>query len=126
MDDKTKTLSDAELEQVFEASIRHAPEPQGDLFAAILADAEAVAETRTHPAPVPEPVHNTWFGLAEIWRGIGGVPGFAGLAAAMVVGVGVGLNPPDMLASVGTDYFGVSDTYVLDLVPDLEGALVDG
>ena len=124
MTDRTKPLSEAELESLFAASRETTPEMSGDLFAAILADAEQVQSEALVPA-VPPPTSRS-FGLRGLWQVLGGAPGFAGLAAVGLVGVGVGLNPPDVLALLADGYLGVSDAYVFDLVPDIEGGLIDG
>ena len=41
----------------------------------------------------------------------------AGLAGVAIVGAGLGLNPPALLETLETSYFGLSDVYVLDMMP---------
>ena len=54
------------------------------------------------------------------------MPSAVGLAGVAIVGVGLGLNPPALLETLETSYFGLSDVYVLDMMPDLQGDLIDG
>ncbi|MCC1492180.1 dihydroorotate dehydrogenase [Cognatishimia sp. F0-27] len=71
------------------------PEPARDLLARIEADGAAVqAERRNRDAVRSQPPW--WRGMLEA---LGGAPSLAGLAAASVAGLWIGIAPPEAAAS---------------------------
>ncbi|MEO0678100.1 MAG: hypothetical protein AAFZ02_11150 [Pseudomonadota bacterium] len=114
-----KELSEAELEAFFAASDRAAPLPSADLFARILADAEA-EQARTPEAPqVPA---RGW--AARLADTLGGWAGISGLAGAVATGLIVGIFPPDALLSL-TDGLFAASTFS-DYVPAFDAVAFDG
>ncbi|PRX35086.1 hypothetical protein SAMN05216257_102439 [Meinhardsimonia xiamenensis] len=91
-----RALGEAELELFFEAARSQAPEPPSRLMARILADAEgalaapaAARATRRRPS-LP----------ALVGRVLGGWPALAGLSAAAVAGLAIGLGAPETVEGV--------------------------
>ncbi len=121
MTDK-RPLDDTELDGLFTAAQDAAPVPSDDLMARILADAEA--EIAVAPAPVPMPRR----GILRMALGvIGGWPAAAGLAAAAVTGVMIGLASPDALESLSGGALSADGGYALDdLVPSYGDLLGEG
>ena len=107
-DDKRQ---EAALGAFFDAARDSAPEASADLLARVLDGAEAeqarIAARREVPAP---PRAGLW---ARIRQGLGGYPAVAGLAAAGVAGVWIGLALPEVLID------GVGGDYLVDVAPDL-------
>lgn len=104
---------DGALDRLFDLARGVAPPVSGDLMARILADAEAQA-----PVPVPVAASAATVG----WRGwvdaIGGWPAMGGLALATVVGVVIGINPPQGLSSITSGILG--ETLELQLSADAD------
>lgn len=102
---------DGALDRLFDLARGVAPPVSGDLMARILADAEAEASV-----PVPVAASAATVG----WRGwvdaIGGWPAMGGLALATVVGVVIGINPPQGLSSITSGILG--ETLELQLSAD--------
>jgi len=84
-------MSDQDLDQLFAAARRSAPEPEPDFLAA-LGDAavEALAA-----APMPEARQEGIWSQISTW--LGGWGGVGGLVAATVAGVWIGVSPPALL-----------------------------
>lgn len=128
MTDKTPkpALSEAELDRLFEAGRTARPEPSGGLMARILADAEVQAQAQAVRIAVPPaPVRRRgWLGraLAEI----GGWPAAAGLAAAAVAGLTIGVVSPGALDSLSGGYLSVDGTQADDLLPSYAILLGEG
>lgn len=102
-----------------------APEVSAELLARVLGDAETVQAE--FAAPLPErstaPVQRGF--LAQIGAALGGWPAFAGLAAASVCGLWLGVSPPEGLSDMAALYLGGEDT-LLDPVSGFDLALVEG
>lgn len=123
MSDHTQPkLTDAQVTDLLGSLSLDGAEPSADFMAKVLADAEAVQQT-FYPAPVPAVKPRRFW---SVFQALGGMPAAAGFAAAAVVGVGIGLNPPSVMDSLSLGLLGGSDVYLLELVPDLQGALIDG
>ena len=92
------------------------PEPSGDLFARIMADADATLAARTAPAATrTRPRRGMILALAAA---IGGWPAFASMATAAVAGVWIGVSAPDVLAEVTGGLIQSADSYAIeDLAP---------
>jgi len=115
------------LERAFAAARACPPEPSGALLAAILSDAAAAqpdgAGTFMHPARP----RGFW---GALWRGLGGWPAGAALAASVVLGVALGYGAPDPVARIGAAVLGSSLSEGLasggDTADDSAGALFSG
>ncbi|TNF23246.1 MAG: hypothetical protein EP318_00725 [Rhodobacteraceae bacterium] len=95
------------------------PEVPAGLMARVLADAERVqAGFVTQALPQPAPRAGLW---AQIGAVLGGWPALAGLAAASVCGLWLGLNPPQGLSDTAAVYYS-DDTALLDPVSGFEFA----
>lgn len=107
-DDKGR---EAALEAFFDAARDCAPVASADLLARVLDGAEA-EQTRiaARRAVTPPPRAGLW---ARIRQGLGGYPAVAGLAAAGLAGVWIGLALPEVLLD------GAGVDYVVDVAPDL-------
>ena len=117
---KQTHLTEENLDALFDAVQRTAPDPSGTAMARWVADAEAaaagyvpqIAPQNVSPAPQP-PM------LKELWAGIGGWIGGFGLATATVAGVALGFNPPEAMTTLLA--LGADDSYLVSLTPDLIG-----
>lgn len=108
-----------ELGAFFAAAKVRTPEPGTALFARVMADAEAVqagfalAPVATSPA-LGSTVRAR---LAVIWQALGGWPSVAGLSAATVAGLWIGIAPPAALGTVAPILKGGAATFVIDAEP---------
>ena len=118
--DKT-AFDEAELDRFFAAGRAEAPVPSDALLARILADADARA---VPAAPRPPASRSGWF--AELLAGIGGWPAAAGIAAAAMTGVTIGMATPEMLDSLSGGYLSVGGTQADDLLPSYAALLGEG
>lgn len=100
MTDK-RPLDDTELDGLFDAARARAPRPSEALLRRIEADALA-EQSRTGaaaPGAAPRPGR-----LAALLAAIGGWPAAAGLAAATVAGLAVGLGTPQVVDTLSGGY----------------------
>lgn len=101
---------DAFLDALFDAE-RQArkgsdPEVPPELLARVLADAETV-QAGFATAALPERAAPKRPGLlAQLGAALGGWPAFAGLAAASVCGLWIGISPPESLSDTASIYYG--------------------
>ena len=90
------------LDQMFAEAATHQPAASPDLTERVLADAMAA-----QPVGVGRlPVARGWW--SNLLSAIGGVPGAGGLVAASIVGLWIGVSPPEVLpinAAGLWDYF---------------------
>ena len=112
------------LDVHFEAARAHAAAPSEALLARVLADAEAVRPVPTAAAPSAKG-RGMAGAMRDAIRAIGGWPAAAGLVAATLVGVWIGVSLP---AGISAYLAGGDMAYIVDLAPgagyDLsEGAL---
>lgn len=105
------------------------PEVSADVLARVLGDAEAVQAGFAAPLKTREnaaamiPQRTGW--LSQISAALGGWPAFAGLAAASVCGLWLGISPPDGLNDMATLFMEGGDT-LLDPVSGFDLALGEG
>ncbi|WP_246175755.1 hypothetical protein [Roseovarius bejariae] len=113
-DDRQETR----LEAAFEAARAARPEPSAELMARVLADAEA-AQAGFAPAPAPRPRSGY---LRQFFETLGGWPAMAGLTAAGVAGIWLGVSPDVGLSDALASYLGAGDTasYTVDVMPGAE------
>lgn len=118
-----RDLTGADLDLLFEGARRAPPIPPGDLTARVLAGAEAMRPSAAGRRSAAAG-HRIW---AELWRGLGGWPGAAGLATAAAAGVWIGASASGVLGAATADYLGTATepVYVVDTVADL-GFGLDG
>lgn len=108
-DDKNE---DAMLTVFFDAARNEAPIPSGNVTVRILADADA-AQITARARRVAPPARGF---LASVYDALGGWPAMAGLSAATVAGVLIGVNPPPGLSDQLSGLLGMSDAaYLIDL-----------
>ena len=114
-------MTDTELDALFGAARDATPEPGADLLARIAADAEA-------EMPVTAAVAAPRLGLlARAAAAVGGWPAAAGLAAAAVTGLVIGLGSAGTLSDLSAGYLVADAGYQLeDLMPSVGGLLGDG
>ena len=108
MTDDEKKL---DLEVYFEASRQEVPQPSVALMDRIMVDIDRVAdEQEAHAPKVSSPSL-----FERILDGIGGWPTLSGMATAGIVGVVVGVSPPDVVTEfTSTVLNGTSDFYLVD------------
>ncbi len=85
-----KTLKPDELETLFAAARGHAPEARPAFLATLAQEAAAAQRPNQQAAPAVPPVRTGGW-TALVWQALGGWPGTAGLAAASLAGVAIGL-----------------------------------
>lgn len=115
---------DDEMDAIFAAARAHAPEPDADFLARVLDDAEAVqngfaaphASARAHRGPAP--------GLRGVFAALGGWPAVAGLGAAAVTGLWIGVAPPESLSTTAQMVW--AEDVTLAFEPDLGTDLFPG
>lgn len=104
---------DEQLGMYFDAMRRSPPDPSPDFLARVMADAE-----RAQP-DAPGLAQATGPAVPGIGRRVvdmlGGWPALAGLAACLVLGVGIGVNPPQGVADVASYYLGTQTDAVMGL-----------
>lgn len=107
-DDSEKMV---DLESFFEAGRSDAPEPSVALMSRISGDIDLVADEREAVT-----INVTRDGIFKrILDGIGGWPALSGMATAGIVGIAVGVSPPEVISEFTTTYFnGTSDLYLVD------------
>ncbi len=96
-----------------------------DLLARVLGDAEAVQAEQAAPVfKTPAPARRPSL-IAQIGAALGGWPAFAGLAAASMCGVWLGVSPPEGLSDTAMLYLGSTDT-VLDPISGFDFDIGEG
>lgn len=122
----TTPENDDFLDAFFDDAKKSTPDMPDGLMARMMADAQAETDRRAKIAVATAP-KSFW---SQIWGAVGGWPALAGLSAATLTGVWIGLNPPaavsDTMAQVlGQDGTAVSD-YMFDPVSGFELAMLEG
>ncbi|MCO6382819.1 hypothetical protein [Oceanicola sp. 502str15] len=113
-DDKLTASEEALLESFFSAARVEEPmaaEPSPELLARVLEDGYGVQEGFAEAAPVIASAGGAAAAprrgfLAALWASIGGAPGLAGLTAAALAGIWIGLRPPEAVSSVTASLLG--------------------
>ena len=112
------THDEEQLQAWFDAARRQPPEVPEALMRRVLADARAVQATAP---PRPGPLARARAGLARATAALGGRPAVAGLAAAGLAGVWLGIYPPAVLQTLGGGLLNGAARpdarYSVDLVP---------
>ena len=103
----------------FAAARAQAAQPDTALFARVMADADAV---QAGFAPASAATSDARGGtlrarLDVIWHALGGWPSMAGLSAATVAGIWLGVSPPAALGTVAPLLTGGAETVVIDAEP---------
>ncbi len=118
MTERKDRTADTGLEAFFDAARQESPDPGADLLARVEADALA---------HLPRPGTRSATGLrffGQLRAAVGGWPGVAGLAAASVTGLWLGISPPDgvsdLLAGSGAGALSLDPLSEFDLTM-LEG-----
>jgi hypothetical protein len=113
-----RELDDAALEALFADARTEAPRPSDGLLARIAEDAGREAAWR--PAP-PRGL------LSRLSDAVGGWPGLAGLSAAGVAGLAIGLAAPGTLDAVAPGALTGDSAYALeDLMPGYDMLIGEG
>ena len=111
---------EARLEAAFEAARAARPEPSADLMARVLADAEASqAGFTATPGARARPRYGY---LRQFFEALGGWPAMAGLTAAGIAGVWLGVSPDVGLSDALASFLGAGDmvSYTVDVMPGAE------
>ncbi len=113
---------EAELEAMFAQARDMSPDASDALLARIEADAIA-----HQPAPFSAaPVHAKGGGWFSLDLGFGGWSSLGGLTAALVVGFGIGLSPPDAVSTLTSDLLGGDTTALEDVFWSFDSTLLEG
>ena len=113
---------EAELEAMFAQARDAAPDASDALLARIEADAIA-------HQPIPfsaAPAHAKGGGWFSLDLGFGGWSSLGGLTAALVVGFGIGLSPPDAVSTLTSDLLGGDTTALEDVFWSFDSTLLEG
>ena len=97
------------MEALFAEARVNPPDPPDELMARVLADARAQQSVIAAP-------QRSW---RLLWRGIGGLPGLSGLAAATVVGFWIGVAPPEALPDLAGQMVSGDEAALLQSAPEL-------
>ncbi len=115
-----KDLNESELDDLFAAAQGAAPAPSKALLMRIAGDADVIASERAAP-----PVRR-----ASLWSravaAIGGWPSVAGLAAAGIGGLAIGITSPEALDTATGGYLTASAYDAADFLPGYADLLGDG
>lgn len=102
---------DMMLDDLFQAARSEMPAPSDDLMARIMGDADQVAEGWAQAEPAP--AAGGW--LRSLLDAVGGWPAASGIVTAGMVGLVVGISPPQTLSDFAEGYiYGTSDSYLVD------------
>lgn len=96
------------------------PAASGNLMARVLADAAALQPKPA--APAPRARGGLWASLAAVFGGAGAL---AGLAAAAVAGLAIGLAAPTPADALTAALWGGGADAGVDLIPTLDEVLTD-
>lgn len=109
-------FSEDDLDRLLAAERAAAPDVPAALLSRILADAQAEQAAQ---------MRATWRraaprrGLVAVLRDLGGWPAMAGLAAATVAGLWIGISPPPALLDGAQQVWSADDVdYLVDLSPE--------
>ena len=101
------------LDDMFQAARSEMPEPSDDLMARVMADADQVAEAWAQAEAGPVATSGGW--LRSLLDAVGGWPAASGIVTAGMVGLVVGVSPPQTLSDFAEGYiYGTSDSYLVD------------
>jgi len=101
------------LDDMFQAARSEMPEPSDDLMARVIAEADQVAEAWAQAEAVPVVTSGGWF--RSLLDAVGGWPAASGIVTAGMVGLVVGVSPPQTLSDFAEGYiYGTSDSYLVD------------
>lgn len=104
---------DKMLDDLFLAARSKSPEPSDDLMARIMADADQVADGWAMADAAPVAASGGW--LRSLLDAVGGWPAASGIVTAGMVGLVVGISPPQTLSDFAEGYiYGTSDSYLVD------------
>ena len=108
-----KPTADDPLEGFFSAARAYPKTPTPDFMAQVMQQARTLqAEVSAQPRIVVR--HQKRTILSDVLWLIGGKQALVGLTSAMVVGVWIGLSPPDFVADQLQSYFGTGKTFGSD------------
>ncbi|WP_099826353.1 dihydroorotate dehydrogenase [Oceaniglobus indicus] len=123
MNDAKDDHTDAGLDALFENARRSAPAMSDDLFARIMADAVAATPARVAAARRVSP----W---GRVLGALGGWPSLAGLSAAALAGVWIGIAQPAAFIAVqsglGFEGAAVASYELEDLMPGFDSLSAEG
>jgi hypothetical protein len=132
MTDRPNRLQDHDdLEAFFGAARRVAPVPSDALMGRVLNDALAAQDAQSAPIFAPEQIlqslpqqRSARPGLwAQLREALGGWPAFGGLAMAGATGLAIGIAAPGGVMDLTSAVLaggGANDSYLVDLMPELE------
>lgn len=112
------------LERAFAAMKARQTGPDAALTARILADADRVQAARGRAAAPARPRRGR---LGALVQALGGWPSLAGLAAAGLAGVWLGISPPAALTGMAQTLLGGgTGSYLIDLDPAAAFEIAEG
>lgn len=114
---------EAFLEVLFAEERDAAEVPTPAFLAQVLRDAETVQTDFLQPAPALPPVRRGL--LSQVVAAMGGWPAMAGLAAASVCGLWLGISPPEGLSDSASLYLGTS-TEMFDPMSGFDFSMAEG
>lgn len=112
-----RPATDDHLEQFFAADRAAPPDASDALLTRVLADALAEQAVRAQASAAVQP----GFGhrLVAVLRDLGGWPAVAGLVAATVAGLWIGISPPPALLDNAQGLWAADSTdYLVDIAPE--------
>ncbi|WP_085891391.1 hypothetical protein [Roseovarius litorisediminis] len=113
-----------DLDHLFARVREHPAQPSADLMKRVLTDAYD-AQAAVTPVTAPQLPGAPW--LLQVFRELGGWPSMAGLTTAALVGVWLGISPPDGLVATADSFFGTDDdAYLIDVAPEATFEIAEG
>lgn len=114
---------EAELDALFAEARATPPAASDALLARIEAEALALQPAPVRAAAVVEAKGGGWFTLD---LGFSGWSSLGGLTAALVVGFGIGLSPPDAVSTLTSDLLGTDASALEDVFWSFDSSLLEG
>jgi hypothetical protein len=97
-------MTETALDALLDAAARRQPDPLPERLRARLL-AEALREMPAPALAAPRRVEGAGARLARLWRLLGGVPGMAGMSAAGLAGLWIGVAPPEPVAGISSAFW---------------------
>jgi hypothetical protein len=105
---------DKMLDDLFQVTRSEMPAPSDDLMARIMGDADQVADGWEQAKAKPAQASGGGW-LRSLLDAVGGWPAASGIVTAGMVGLIVGISPPQTLSDFAAGYiYGTSDSYLVD------------
>ncbi|MCV6824977.1 MULTISPECIES: hypothetical protein [Halocynthiibacter] len=111
-----------DLDGFFAAEKQAVNEPSTDFMARVLRDAEDIQDAFAPqaPSPKPKPIWEALIGAIGGWRSV------AGLATATIVGVWIGVSPPESLDGLASFVWSEDAVSYAEYLPNYDYTLLEG